>query len=188
MISLAKLFALQLRVMTWARGGFYRMFIIACGGECGKGLRVDKGLSWKYPPHPGIRFGEHVILGRDIIVDVPPEGRLQLGDHVKFTGFSVIAANHEVRIGDHTLIGEMVSIRDADHEVRAGCWIRLQGLVSTSVFIGQDVWLGRGVTVLRGAHVGDGAVIAANALVRNEQVLAGSISVGSPLRHVKFRG
>jgi acetyltransferase-like isoleucine patch superfamily enzyme len=187
MAWLRHFFALTLRAKAWIRGWAYRLLIIACGGQCGPGLRVDRGLLWKYPPHAGIVIGSHVNIGRDVIIDVPPGGELCLGDHVKLTGYSVIAAYEKVVIGADTLIGELVSIRDADHGMKKDTLIRLQDMTALPVTIGRDVWLGRGVTVLRGATIGDGAIVGANALVLATKIPNNSISVGSPLRHVRDR-
>ncbi len=168
------------------RGLVLRAQIRLLGGRCGPRLMVGEGVRFKYPPHPGIQIGTAVHLGPHVVLDVPPDGRLMLGDRVSLTGYSVVAAAHEIVLGDAVLAGEFVSIRDADHGLAAGQLISQQPLATSPVVIGADVWLGRGVAVLKGCTVGAGAVIGANAVV-TRSLPAGAIAVGSPARVIRQR-
>lgn len=169
------------------RGFLLRIIITLCGGSCGRGLWVGRSVVWKYAPHSGIHLGHTVYIGEFSVIDVPPGGRLELGDHTKFTLGCVLAAQGAVTIGDHTLVGEYCSIRDADHGMSLSGLMCDQPMVCQPVSIGKNVWIGRGVAVLKGASIGSGSVIGANATVLAYPIPNNAICVGSPHRVVGER-
>ena len=134
-----------------------------------------------------LRVGERCRLGRGVHFDTAELGQITLGERVRINAGSVIAAAGNVSIGDDTLIGEYVSIRDANHGISAGALIRLQPLDSTPIRIGCDVWIGRGCCILKGVTIGDGAIIGANSVV-TRNVPAGSINAGVPAKRIGSRG
>lgn len=168
------------------RGEVLALRVRVAGGRCGRGLLVEAGVSFKHPLHPGLTFGSGVVLGRHTRIDVPWGGRLVLGDGVKLTGSTVVAASGAVELGPGTQVGEQCSIRDADHDVRAGLDMAAAALRVAPVRIGAGVWIGRGVAVLRGVEIGDGAVVGANSVV-TRSLPARCIAVGAPARVVRER-
>lgn len=180
-------FALTVRKLEKRlRGLFWSSYIRFFGGKCGRRLRVDRRIHFKYPPHAGICIGDDVAIGRDITIDVPIGGVLVIGNEVKLTMSTIIAAVRSVEIGNNTQIAEFVSIRDSDHGTGGGQLIAEQPLVCNPISIGQDVWIGRGVAILKGACIGTGAVIGANAVVKGE-ISGNTIAVGIPARVIKRR-
>ena len=133
-----------------------------------------------------VRMGVNCRLGRGVQFDTADSGEITLGQHVRLNAGSLIAAACSVSIGDHTLIGEYVSIRDANHGTARDALIRSQPLESSRVLIGRDVWIGRGCCILRGVEIGDGAVIGANSVV-TRNVEPGAICVGAPIRQIGMR-
>lgn len=133
-----------------------------------------------------LQLGEQCRLGRDVHFDTADAGRITLGDRVRINAGGVIAAAGSVSIGDDSLVGEYVSIRDADHGTVLGVLIRLQPLNSEPIRIGRDVWIGRGTCILKGVCVGDGAVVGANSVVTRD-VPPNSIWAGAPARQIGFR-
>ena len=114
-------------------------------------------------------------------------GHVTLGSKVVLGGGSTINAYLDVSIGDGTLIAEGVHITDFDHRTdRLDVPIKDQGVVTSPVRIGPDVWLGRGVTVLRGVDIGRGSVVGAHAVVTRD-IPPYSIAVGVPARVVRSR-
>jgi acetyltransferase-like isoleucine patch superfamily enzyme len=112
---------------------------------------------------------------------------LKIGNHVLINNGFVVSANEHVEIGANTLIGEYVSIRDADHAFfSTDIPIAHQGMVSQPIHIGEDVWIGRGAVILKGVTIGMGAVVGANSVVTKD-VAKYDIVAGAPARRIKSR-
>ena len=133
-----------------------------------------------------VRMGASCRLGRNVQFDTADRGEITLGHNVRINSGSVIAATCNVTIGDHTMIAEYVSIRDANHGIARDALIRSQPSESTRILIGRDVWIGRGCCILKGVEIGDGAVIGANSVVTHD-VKPGAICVGAPIRQIGIR-
>lgn len=133
-----------------------------------------------------LRLGERCRLGRGVLFDTAESGAITVGAHVRINAGTVIAGSLEVSIGDDTLIGEYVSIRDANHGLASAALIRTQPLERAPIRIGRDVWIGRGCCILKGVTIGDGAVVGANSVVTGD-VAAGAIHAGVPARNVGAR-
>lgn len=134
-----------------------------------------------------LTLGEYCRLGRGSVFESREDGCIELGSHVWLGTGCVIVSYSRVRVGDRTLIGEYVSIRDANHGTEAGELIQEQPHVTRPITIGEGVWIGRGAVILAGVHIGDGAVIGANAVVTRD-VPAFAIAWGIPARVGRTRG
>lgn len=132
-----------------------------------------------------LELGEHCRLGRGTLFETCG-GRITLGSHVRINAGSLVVSYASVTIGNGCLIGEYVSIRDADHGTSPDAPIRSQDHVSAPIVIGDDVWIARGAVILKGVTIGNGAVIAANSVV-NRDVEANSIVGGVPARLLRMR-
>lgn len=133
-----------------------------------------------------LRLGEYCRLGRDVQFETRGAGEIALGQRVRINAGSVVVANCRVSIGDDTLIGEYVSIRDANHGISIEMQIRDQEQIVGEIRIGRDVWIGRGCCVLKGVMIGDGAVVGANSVVTHD-VLENSIFAGVPAKQIGVR-
>lgn len=133
-----------------------------------------------------LKIGDNVSIGRGVL-KVTKGAKLSIGAGVQLNHGFVIAANNCVEIGEHTLIGEYVSIRDGDHIfTRTDIPIGMQGTTTDPIEIGRDVWIGRGAVILKGVTIGDGAIIGANSVVTRD-VPSYDIVAGVPARHVSSR-
>jgi acetyltransferase-like isoleucine patch superfamily enzyme len=138
----------------------------------------------RVPKRIALNMGPHCRLGRDIFMDTNEAGSITLGKHVRINAGSVLVSHAAISIGDDCLIGEYVSIRDANHGTQAGHPMRLQPHVSAPITIGRNVWVGRGSVILKGVSIGDGAVVAANSVV-TRSVAAGTLVGGVPARLIR---
>jgi acetyltransferase-like isoleucine patch superfamily enzyme len=133
-----------------------------------------------------VTLGEHCRLGRDVYFETNQGGRIVLGDHVTVNNGTMITSYSEVHIGNDCLIGEYVSIRDANHGTAPGPPMRLQDHTFAPIVLEDNVWVARGCVVLKGVHIGAGAVVAANSVVTKD-VPANAIVGGIPAKHLRDR-
>ena len=126
------------------------------------------------------------ILSRSVSIRVQRGAKLVLGNDVCLRAYTSIHVLQFVEIGDDTLIAEMVTIRDHDHNMMLsdGVPYRRQGFLSDPIHIGQNVWIGNKVTITRGITIGDNSVIAANAVVTKD-IPANCVVGGVPARLIK---
>lgn len=133
-----------------------------------------------------VELGDGCRLGRGVQLDTGDSGRIAIGAHVRINTGCVIASSSRITIGDDTLMGEYVSIRDSNHGTAREEAIRTQALTSADVSVGGDVWIGRGSCILSGVTIGDGAVVGANSVVTCD-VPANAIFAGVPARQIGSR-
>jgi len=148
-----------------------------------------------------LTLGEYCRLGREVFLETPGGGRggvgerggggsIALGSHVRVNQGTVIVSYASIEIGDDVLIGEYVSIRDADHGsavLDPPVPMRLQEHRAAPVRIGAGAWIARGACILKGVTIGEGAIVAANSVVTKD-VPARAIVGGVPARVLKMRG
>lgn len=135
---------------------------------------------------PRLTLGEHCRLGHEVFFETGPHGSITVGGHTRINRGTLIVAHTRLTIGRDVLIGEYVSIRDADHGLELGSPMRTQPHTAAPITIGSDVWIARGAVILKGVTIGDGAVIAANSVV-TRAVPAHAIVAGAPARVLRFR-
>ena len=134
-----------------------------------------------------ISLDNHCRFGRDVVVETGPDGQIKLGNNVRINAGSTIVSYSNVTIADDCMIGEYVSIRDADHGLDPGQLIRLQPHNTKPIVIERDVWIGRGSVILKGVTLGKGSVVAANSVVTHD-VEPLTIVGGVPAKVIKQRG
>jgi len=131
--------------------------------------RAERLRIW---PNGVVRTGARCVIdtGARILVF----GELHLGDDVYIGRDVVISVHEHVSIGSGTLLGERVSIHDANH----GPPEQRDAFRSQPVRIGARAWIAAGVVLVAGAEVGAGTTVAANAAVAGrlpDDVLAGGV-------------
>lgn len=133
-----------------------------------------------------IEMGNACRISRDVELGTEDGGRITLGRNVRINRGSTLFSYAEINIGDDTLMGEFVTIRDANHGIKKDINIRQQAHESQAINIGKDVWIGRGCVILPGVTIEDHCVIGANSVVTSS-IPKNSIAVGSPARVIKQR-
>ena len=125
-----------------------------------------------------IRIGEGVLIFPGVYLETQGLGRIDIGAGVVLSRGVHVVAFDRVVIGDHSMVGEYSSLRDANH--RTGTpRTRDSGYNTAPIVLGTNVWLGRGVTVLKGCVLGDHVVVGANAVV-TQSLAEHSTAVGIP--------
>jgi len=186
----ATLLALTLRAGEALGAPFLRLFRLASLKARCRG-RVPATIRFDGPVHlvgrPRVSFGDHCRLGRDVVLETEGDARIVIGDHVRVNAGSFLIAHAGITIGSHTLIGELASLRDADHGIRPDALIRTQPHQSSPIEIGEDAWIGRGAAVLKGVRIGRGAIVGANSVVTRD-IPEMTIAAGVPARPLRRRG
>jgi acetyltransferase-like isoleucine patch superfamily enzyme len=133
-----------------------------------------------------IRIGKRCRLGRETEFETAGDGQIYLGDDIRINRGCTLVSYAQIFIDDYVIIGEYVTIRDANHGMSREEPMRYQKHTSSPVHIGRDVWIGRGSCILPGVTIGEGSVIGANSVV-TENIPPFSIVAGSPAKVIKKR-
>lgn len=112
---------------------------------------------------------------------------IYFGENSFCGGFCIFGVNEKITIGQNVMIADHVCIRDTDHNHEdISVPMIKQGITTSPIIIGDDVWIGFGATILKGIEVGNGAIIAAGAVV-TKNVPPYSIVGGVPAKVIKKR-
>jgi len=133
-----------------------------------------------------IHLGKRCRLGMETELRTMEKGKIHLGDDTRLNRGGTLTSYAEIFIDDFTIIGEFVSIRDANHGMERGEPMRYQEHTSKPIRIGRDVWVGRGSCILPGVTIGEGSVIGANSVVTRD-VPPYSIAAGVPAKIIRER-
>lgn len=171
-------------LVQWLRGALWARR----PGVQTRGVPRIMGPRCRLQVQPGgqLRIGSNLVLDRDVEIVVQAGGVLELGDNVYIGHGTTLACAQSIRIGNDTIIGDLVSIRDMNHLRQPGVPLRDSGIRTQPVRIGTNCWLGSKVTVTAGAELGDDATAAANAVVTG-RFGAGSTVGGVPARLIAPR-
>jgi acetyltransferase-like isoleucine patch superfamily enzyme len=138
-------------------------------------------------PGSRVQLGEHVRLGDGVFFETAGDGSIKLGRDVRINTGTLIASHVSITVGNDVLIGEYVSLRDANHGTADnGTPIRQQPHAARPIRIEDGAWIGRGCCVLGGVTIGAGAVVAANSVVTRD-VPAMTIVGGVPAKPIRRR-
>lgn len=179
---------LLLKLRTIYFGVVYRPFL-SMGPHC----RIHKGFTLKeFYTFRGCPEGLRVYLEGNNMIGVytliQGSGTIKFGRNSYCAGYNVIGVNEALTIGRNVMIANHATIRDTDHNfARSDCPMNAQGILTSPITIGDDVWVGHGAIILRGVCIGPGAIVAAGAVVTKD-VPPNAIVAGVPAKVLRFRG
>ena len=133
-----------------------------------------------------IKLGKRCRLGMEVELRTVEAGHIQIGEDTRLNRGCTLTSYAQIRIDDFTIIGEFVSIRDANHGLKRGEPMRYQPHTCEPILVGRDVWIGRGSCILPGVTIGEGAVIGANSVVTRD-VPDFAIAAGVPAKVINTR-
>lgn len=130
-------------------------------------------------------IGKFVMTAGPCYLKILENAHLIIGDRVFFNHNCSITCVKRIEIGSGCNIANNVVIIDHDHNI--GEHGVVEGLNSSAVKIGNNVWIGANVVVLKGVTIGNGAIIAAGAVI-NKDIPPYELWGGVPARKIKRLG
>ena len=148
--------------------------------------------------------GRHSVIHSSVRMDTPPYRKFSLGRKSVIESFSCINnAVGDVIIGDYTRVGlhntiigpvsignhvnlaQGITVTALNHNFSdPDKRIDEQGVSTTPVTIGDDIWIGANAVILPGVSIGDHSVVAAGAVVTKD-VPPHSLVAGVPAKIIK---
>src|SRR3954469_25000689 len=145
-------------------------------------VRIGRGVRFHLTPGAEVTIARGARIGAGTRFHV--EGEARIGAGATLGERCVVAAHERVEVGAGARLDDEVVLINFDHglgDVERP--VRLQGLVTAPVVIGERAVLAAGATVLRGVVVGDGARVQPRGVVTRD-VPAGATVGGVPARPV----
>lgn len=170
------------------KGIVFKVYLQIHGCKVGTGLKCYTFPNLRAVPKSNITIGNNVTFGINCTLEVTNKGYLNIANGVNITQNVIISSNARIQIGECSLIGENVSIRDSNHGIALGETIQNQATTSAEVIIGKDVWICANTIILKGSQLSDGSVVGANSLVNSRsKIEQNKIYAGSPVSYIKDR-
>jgi acetyltransferase-like isoleucine patch superfamily enzyme len=176
---------------------FARVWMRALGVQLGRAILFRGYPIVSLAPGSSISIGDRAVLCSQsrntalgvnhpvVLRTLSRNARIVIGPDVGISGGSICAAT-EVVIGGGTLFGANVTIADTDFHPLTSRSRRYDqdGVTTSPVAIGKNVFIGTGAIVLKGVTIGDNSVIGAGSVV-TRSIAANSIAAGNPCRVLK---
>lgn len=145
----------------------------------GTRLHLAPGAQMLISSGARVEIGPGFVARRDLTLSV--QGSLRVGRGMFCNRGVMLAAMHQVTIGDDVRLGERVSIIDHNHVIEPldDHEARFRAYEAAPIAIGDRVLIGANCVILAGASIGEDSVIAAGAVVRGE-IPAGVLAAGAP--------
>ena len=139
-----------------------------------------------------LTIGTGTLLEPMCWITIADSGRVEIGEGCFLNVGTMIAAQHEVTIGDHVMFANGCFVSDASHRYDdRSIPVTWQGFTSKGpTAIGANCWFGVNCVVNTGVTIGERCVIGANSVVTKD-VPAGTIAAGAPakvIREIDFAG
>ena len=133
-----------------------------------------------------LEVGQHALFEPGVWMTIGPEGRVRVGAGSFLNMGVMVAAQHEVTIGDHTMLANGCFVSDASHRFDdPDVPVPWQGFTSRGpTRVGSNCWLGVNVAVTSGVTIGDRCVVGANSVVTHD-LPSRTIAAGVPARVIR---
>jgi acetyltransferase-like isoleucine patch superfamily enzyme len=144
--------------------------------------RVGRRLRLDLEPGALVRLGDGARLGAGCRLHVGAGAVVSVGPGARLGERCVLVARERIDVGAGAVLGAEVVIVDFDHDLAdVECPVRVQGLRTAPVRIGEGARVDDAAGVLRGVTVGDGAHVGVRSVVTRD-VAAGADVGGVPAR------
>jgi len=149
--------------------------------HAGRGVSVGRGVRFDLGPRARVVLGDGCAVGGRTELHVAA-GSVVVGPGARLGERCRITAYERIEIGARARLDDEVVLVDFDHDTAdVERPVRLQGLLTAPVIVGEGAVLDRAAVVLRGVTVGPGARVGTRAVVTRD-VPAGGRVEGVPAR------
>lgn len=153
----------------------------------------------------GDNYGDKIIIGKNLkmnnrlafnhigfsspCVFIAKGGTINIGDNCGISQSTLISLGASIKIGNNTLLGGGVKVyttdfHSLDYRDRRNIHYDKNGMISKSIFIGDDCFIGAGTIILKGVNIGNRSIIGANSLV-SKDIPSDCIAAGNPCKVIK---
>jgi acetyltransferase-like isoleucine patch superfamily enzyme len=140
------------------------------------------GVRFDLAPGALVALGDGCRVGAGCRFHVGAGGAVRIGPGATLGERCVLACHERIEVGRDARLGDEVALIDFDHDVRdVEQPVRLQGVVTSPVVVGERAVIDDAAGVLRGVTVGAGARVRVRAVVTHD-VAPGAIVEGVPAR------
>jgi acetyltransferase-like isoleucine patch superfamily enzyme len=139
-----------------------------------------------------LTIGANTLLEPGCWITIAEGARVTIGEGCFLNLETMVAAMHEVTIGNHVMFANHCFVSDSSHRYDDPTIpVTWQGFTSKGpTRIGDNCWFGVNCVVTSGVTIGERCVIGANSVVTKD-IPAGSIAAGAParvIRPIEFAG
>lgn len=165
-----------------ARPRWYVRLLAPLYQQRGRGSKIYRSVRMDTPPYRRFRLGQYSVVESFSCIN-NAVGDVVIGDHTRIGLHNTIIG--PVTIGSHVNLAQGITVTALNHNFEAPDQrIDEQGVSTSQVVIGDDIWIGTNAVILPGVTIGDHCVVAAGAVVTKD-VPAHSLVAGVPAKVIR---
>ena len=177
-----RLLDLLIMNQTETRPRWYVRLLAPLYQHRGRGSVIHRSVRMDTPPYRRFSLGERSVIESFACIN-NAVGDVTIGHHSRVGLHNTIIG--PVTIGNHVNLAQGITVTALNHNFSDPSQrIDEQGVTTTPVVIGDDVWIGANAVVLPGVTVGNHSVVAAGAVV-NRDVPPFSLVAGVPAKIIR---
>ena len=148
-------------------------------GKCSK---IHRSVRMDTPPYRKFSLGDYSVVESYSCIN-NAVGDVIIGDYTR-VGLHNTVIGH-VTIGNHVNLAQGITVTALNHNfTEKDMRIDEQGVSTTPVTIGDDIWIGANAVILPGVTIGNHSVVAAGAVVTKD-VPSHTLVAGVPAKIIK---
>ena len=132
-------------------------------GKCSK---IHRSVRMDTPPYRKFSLGDYSVVESYSCIN-NAVGDVIIGDHTRVGLHNTVIG--PVKIGSHVNLAQGITVTALNHNfTEKKLRIDEQGVSTTPVTIGDDIWIGANAVILPGVTIGNHSVVAAGAVVTKD--------------------
>ena len=165
-----------------ARPRWYVRLLAPLYQQRGRGSKIYRSVRMDTPPYRRFALGRNSVVESFSCIN-NAVGDVVIGDYTRVGLHNTIIG--PVTIGHHVNLAQGITVTALNHNF-ADITRRIdqQGVATSPVVIGNDVWIGANAVILPGVTIGSHVVVAAGAVVTKD-VPANTLVGGVPAKIIK---